>query len=174
MSFNVSYARGTAIYPVGVDGEVSAEYDGYGFNGTFEKFLTNYQWSIGFGVSWLTAALPTVTLSDGTIIRADVSLTPVFVTGRYNFGNEWIRPYIGAGAGIVSAHYNKTTTSTTAIESTSRQADASLMFVVPLGAFVRITDKVYANLNYTPMFGTNNDIADGVTHAVTVGIAFPN
>jgi len=167
VTLNVNYATGK------IESNEN-RYDGWGFSGTFEKMLTDNQWSVAFTAAWLTSSLTNTDNVSGATVQTDISTVPVFISGRYNTGNRSVRAYLGLGLGMAAAWVNTSVLDTNGLQSYSTKTDPGVAMAIPLGLWIRLSDKAYVNINYTPYFAFRNDIIDGATHILSLGFTFPD
>jgi hypothetical protein len=163
---NVNYGNGKVK-------SLEDRYDAWGFSGTFEKVLTDNQWSVAFSIAWMAATLSTTVDSNGSTVTSDVSTVPFSVSGRYNVGSDWARAYGGLGLGMSSTWINTNVLSSNGLETYSRKTSPGFALSIPVGVWIRLNEKAYINVNYTPHFMFDNDIQDGPLHTLGFGFSFP-
>ncbi len=136
--------------------------NGYGFGGGYESNFLGSDWTIGFGVSSITASDE---LSDSAQIS--FSALPVNIYGKYFFGNPNVRGYFSLGIG-----FQASTSTLSGRGLYSENYDNGYAFNFGVGMNYYISSKAFVNLGYNFSYWDNNYLEDGLGHNIILGLGF--
>lgn len=135
-------------------------FKGWGLNLTVEKLLAE-RFSLGFNFAMISV--------DGRAangVRANYSGTPFSLTGRYLFGSPKVVGYIGAGVGVLPGSLETYGT------VYSQRKTSDFMVSLPLGAFIHLGGNTFANVNWTPSYVPDGEVAEDFVSMINLGLTF--
>ncbi len=146
------------------------ELDGNNFTLCYEASDLGGNWSGGIGIGYMTTSADSINSSGSTVSRLNAvnyEVVPVFLYGRYMFGSDQIKGYIGGGGGI------QFSTADFFRESVQLEAkDSGLMIGGMAGVNYFINDKILINGNYNLSWLQNAYYKDGLVQNFTIGLGY--
>jgi hypothetical protein len=133
---------------------------------------SNYEGNLAGGVSigYMITSADSTTASGETVSRLNsvsYSTFPIILYGRYLFGTDQFKGYIGAGFGIQFSNV-KFYTNNAQVEGT----DSGVLIGGMAGINYFFNDKVFVNANYNLSWLSNSYYKDGMIQTITFGLGF--
>ena len=150
----------------------ASDYDLSGNTFTLSYEISNLEGNLagGMSIGYVTTSADSVNSAGVTEERLNsVSYTvlPIMIYGRFMFGSEQIKGYIGAGLGIQFSNADFFTNKVQ-VEG----ADSGLLVSGMAGLNYFINDKIFINGNYNLGWLANSYFKDGMVQNFTIGLGF--
>lgn len=146
------------------------ELNGNTFTLSYESSNLDGDLAGGISIGYMMTSADSVNSSGATVGRLNAvnyDVLPVFVYGRYMFGSDQIKGYIGGGVGIQfsSADFYR--------ENVQIEAkDSGLLIGGMAGVNYFISDKILINGNYNLSWLANGYYKDGLAQNFTIGLGY--
>jgi hypothetical protein len=124
----------------------------------------------GVSIAYMVTSADSTTASGGTANRLNsvsYNTLPVIFYGRYMFGPDQLRGYIGAGFGI---QFSNARFYTDNVQTNGTDSGVLIGGMAGLNYF--FNDKIFINGNYNLSWLSNSFYRDGMVHNFTVGLGF--
>jgi len=124
----------------------------------------------GVSISYLTTSADSVDAGGNTVSRLNsvsYRVFPIILYGRYMFGTDQIKGYIGAGIGI---QFSNASFYTNNIQADGQDSGITIGGMAGVNYF--FNDKIFVNGNYNLSWLSNSFYQDGIVQNFTVGLGF--
>jgi hypothetical protein len=132
---------------------------------TFEKFLPGKPISLGISVGYAGAESQFLQAEEN--VNLELTSLPVYLGGRYVFGQGENVFYVGLGLGAQFAQFRVTPEQS--IHSTNA-TDFSV--AIPIGTYAFLSDSMFINANWKPTFVIDSEWVETFSHGFTLGLGF--